>query len=188
MIKRHHCPSIIGAGRLSPQLRRLECGFSDWARNSPVLISRIMMVVKRACGIRPPKISPGLRRSTARAPSCASQYGHVLSLVVTNARQFGHIRRLSTERYCTVSVADCLCMEDMLGLNRVELKLEQHPEAHMNVTRPDSLNEFSEKQATSGQLCQPDAFVAELVRTEAEMFERVSRAEALELVRKRESS
>jgi hypothetical protein len=41
-------------------------------------------------------------------------------------------------------------MEDMLGLNRVELKLEQHPEAHMNVTRPDSLKEFSEKQATSG--------------------------------------
>jgi len=49
----------------------------------------------------------------------------------------------------------------------------------MNVTLPDSLKEFVEKQVKSGSYADPDAFVAELVRTEAEMFERVSRGETL---------
>jgi Arc/MetJ-type ribon-helix-helix transcriptional regulator len=49
----------------------------------------------------------------------------------------------------------------------------------MNVTLPDSLKEFVEKQVKSGSYANPDAFVAELVRTEAEMFERVSRGEPL---------
>jgi Arc/MetJ-type ribon-helix-helix transcriptional regulator len=49
----------------------------------------------------------------------------------------------------------------------------------MNVTLPDSLREFVEKQVKSGSYANPDAFVAELVRTEAEMFERVSRGEPL---------
>jgi Arc/MetJ-type ribon-helix-helix transcriptional regulator len=49
----------------------------------------------------------------------------------------------------------------------------------MHVTLPDSLKEFVEKQATSGSYANPDAFVAELVRTEAELLERVSRGEAL---------
>jgi Arc/MetJ-type ribon-helix-helix transcriptional regulator len=49
----------------------------------------------------------------------------------------------------------------------------------MNVTLPDSLKEFVEKQVKAGSYANPDAFVAELVRTEAEMFERVSRGEPL---------
>jgi Arc/MetJ-type ribon-helix-helix transcriptional regulator len=49
----------------------------------------------------------------------------------------------------------------------------------MNVTLPDSLKELVEKQVKSGRYADPDAFVAELVRTEAQMFERVSRGEAL---------
>ena len=48
----------------------------------------------------------------------------------------------------------------------------------MNVTLPDSLKEFVEKQATSGSYANPDAFVAELVRTEAERLDRISRGEA----------
>ena len=79
-------------------------------------------------------------------------------------------------------------MEDMLGLNRVELKFQQHREAYMNVSLPDSLKEFVEKQATSGSYANPDAFVAEFVRTEAEMLERVSRDEAFEPDCKRNSS
>src|ERR1700687_2255648 len=49
----------------------------------------------------------------------------------------------------------------------------------MNVTLPDSLKEFVEKQAASGSYANPDAFVAELVQTEAERLDRVSRGEAL---------
>lgn len=49
----------------------------------------------------------------------------------------------------------------------------------MNVTLPDSLKDFVEKQAKTGSYANPDAFVAELVRTEAEMFERVSCGERL---------
>ena len=49
----------------------------------------------------------------------------------------------------------------------------------MNVTLPDSLKEFVEQQVNSGRYANPDAFVAELVRTEAEMCDRVGRGEAL---------
>jgi putative addiction module CopG family antidote len=49
----------------------------------------------------------------------------------------------------------------------------------MNVTLPDSLKEFVGKQVNAGRYANPDAFVAELVRTEAEIFERVNRGEAL---------
>ena len=38
----------------------------------------------------------------------------------------------------------------------------------MNVTLPDSLKEFVEKQVNSGRYADSDAFVAELVRTEAQ--------------------
>jgi putative addiction module CopG family antidote len=49
----------------------------------------------------------------------------------------------------------------------------------MNVTLPDSLKSFVEQQASSGRYEDADAFIAELVRTEAEMFDRVSRGESL---------
>src|SRR3984885_12917004 len=94
--KRHHWPCISTAGTLLPASEIPDCGLRYSAIYKAVLINRMIMVVKRACGIRPPKISPGLRRSAARGPSGAWQYGHALSLVVTNARQFGHIRLLST--------------------------------------------------------------------------------------------
>ena len=59
------------------------------------------------------------------------------------------------------------------------MNLKQQREAYMNVSLPDSLKEFVEKQATSASYANPDAFVAELVRTEAARIERVSRGEAL---------
>lgn len=49
----------------------------------------------------------------------------------------------------------------------------------MNVTLPDSLKEFVENQVKSGRYANADAFVAELIRTEAEMFDRVNRGEAI---------
>jgi antitoxin ParD1/3/4 len=49
----------------------------------------------------------------------------------------------------------------------------------MNVTIPDSLKEFVEQQVSSGRYTNADAFVADLVRTEAEIFERVGRGEVL---------
>jgi Arc/MetJ-type ribon-helix-helix transcriptional regulator len=49
----------------------------------------------------------------------------------------------------------------------------------MNVTIPDSLKGFVQQQASTGRYPNPDAFVADLIRTEAEMFERVSRGEPL---------
>ena len=51
----------------------------------------------------------------------------------------------------------------------------------MNVTLSDVLKEFVDKQVSSGRFPNPDAFVEELVRTEAEMFDRVNRGEALPL-------
>src|SRR5438270_11703536 len=51
----------------------------------------------------------------------------------------------------------------------------------MNVTLPESLEEFVEKQVRSGRYANAGAFVVELVRTEAEVFERVSRGEPLPL-------
>lgn len=49
----------------------------------------------------------------------------------------------------------------------------------MNVTIPDSLKPFVEQQVRSGRYTNADAFVAELVRAEVEMFERVGRGEPL---------
>ena len=49
----------------------------------------------------------------------------------------------------------------------------------MNVTIPDSLRDFVEKQAGSGRYSNPDAFIAALLRSEAEMLERVERGEPL---------
>jgi Arc/MetJ-type ribon-helix-helix transcriptional regulator len=49
----------------------------------------------------------------------------------------------------------------------------------MNVAIPDSLKDFIEKQAASGRYSNPDAFVADLLRSEEEMFARVARGEPL---------
>ncbi|MBZ5619947.1 MAG: hypothetical protein LAQ69_14680 [Acidobacteriia bacterium] len=49
----------------------------------------------------------------------------------------------------------------------------------MNVTIPDSLKDFVEQQASSGRYANPDAFVADLLRAEAEMYERVGRGEPI---------
>jgi Arc/MetJ-type ribon-helix-helix transcriptional regulator len=49
----------------------------------------------------------------------------------------------------------------------------------MNVTIPDALKPFVEQQVRSGHYPNPDAFVAELVRNEAEMFERAGCGEPL---------
>jgi Arc/MetJ-type ribon-helix-helix transcriptional regulator len=49
----------------------------------------------------------------------------------------------------------------------------------MNVTIPDALKDFVEKQASSGRFANADAFIAHLLRSEAEMFERVERGESL---------
>jgi Arc/MetJ-type ribon-helix-helix transcriptional regulator len=49
----------------------------------------------------------------------------------------------------------------------------------MNVAIPDSLQKFIEEQVRSGRYANPDAFVAELVRTEAEVFGRVARGEPI---------
>ena len=48
----------------------------------------------------------------------------------------------------------------------------------MNVILPDSLKKFVEKQLRSGRYSNPDAFVAELVQSEAEMFDRIARGES----------
>lgn len=49
----------------------------------------------------------------------------------------------------------------------------------MDVTLPDSLKNFVEQQVSSGRFTTADAFVEDLVRTEAEMFERAGRGEPL---------
>jgi Arc/MetJ-type ribon-helix-helix transcriptional regulator len=49
----------------------------------------------------------------------------------------------------------------------------------MNVAIPDSLQKFIEEQVRSGRYANPDAFVAELVKTEAEVFERAARGEPI---------
>ena len=51
----------------------------------------------------------------------------------------------------------------------------------MNVTLPDALKSFVEQQVNSGRFNTADAFVEDLVRTEAEMFERAGRGEPLPL-------
>jgi len=47
----------------------------------------------------------------------------------------------------------------------------------MNVTIPESLKEFVQAQVTSGRYKNPDAFVADLLKAEADMAERIARGE-----------
>jgi antitoxin ParD1/3/4 len=56
--------------------------------------------------------------------------------------------------------------------------LEQAP---MNVTLPDSLKDFVEQQVSEGRYANADAFIEDLVRNEAELFERASRGEPFRL-------
>jgi Arc/MetJ-type ribon-helix-helix transcriptional regulator len=49
----------------------------------------------------------------------------------------------------------------------------------MKVTLPDSLKGFVEQQVTAGHFANPDAFVSDLVRAEAEMFGRIAQGEPL---------
>jgi Arc/MetJ-type ribon-helix-helix transcriptional regulator len=49
----------------------------------------------------------------------------------------------------------------------------------MNVTIPDSLKDFLDRQVRGGRYINPDAFVAELIRTEAEMQASADRGEPL---------
>jgi Arc/MetJ-type ribon-helix-helix transcriptional regulator len=49
----------------------------------------------------------------------------------------------------------------------------------MNVAIPDSLQKFIEEQVRLGRYANPDAFIAELVKTEAEVFERAGRGEPI---------
>jgi antitoxin ParD1/3/4 len=70
-------------------------------------------------------------------------------------------------------------MTDPAQPRKIRTEATTLKEAHMNVTLPDSLKEFVEKQVKTGRYANPDAFVTELVRTESEMFERVSCGEAL---------
>lgn len=51
----------------------------------------------------------------------------------------------------------------------------------MNVTLPDSLKDFVEQQVSEGHYATADAFIADLVRNEAELFERASRGEPFRL-------
>jgi Arc/MetJ-type ribon-helix-helix transcriptional regulator len=51
----------------------------------------------------------------------------------------------------------------------------------MNVTLPDSLKEFVEQKVNEGHYPSADAFVEDLVRTEAELFERARRGEPFPL-------
>ena len=44
----------------------------------------------------------------------------------------------------------------------------------MKVSLPDDLKEFVEKQLNSGRYANPDAFIAEVLHSEAAMFERIS--------------
>jgi putative addiction module CopG family antidote len=51
----------------------------------------------------------------------------------------------------------------------------------MNVTLPDTLKHFVDQQVSSGRFLTADAFVEDLLRTEAGMFERAGRGEPLPL-------
>ena len=50
-------------------------------------------------------------------------------------------------------------------------------EVKVKVILPDSLKGFVEKQVSSGRYANPDAFITELLRNEAEMFDRINRGE-----------
>lgn len=47
----------------------------------------------------------------------------------------------------------------------------------MNITIPDSLNEFVTRETGAGHFADADAFVADLIRREAEVVERTRRGE-----------
>lgn len=51
----------------------------------------------------------------------------------------------------------------------------------MKVNVPDSLKDFVDEQVHSGRYADSDAFVAELLETEAAMFERIKRGDVLPL-------
>lgn len=51
----------------------------------------------------------------------------------------------------------------------------------MKVNLPDSLKDFVDEQVHSGRFADSDAFVSELVQTEAAMFERIKSGDALPL-------
>ena len=51
----------------------------------------------------------------------------------------------------------------------------------MKVNLPDSLKDFVDEQVNSGGYTDPDAFVADLVKTEAAIFARIKRGDALPL-------
>ena len=52
---------------------------------------------------------------------------------------------------------------------------------HMKVNLPDSLRDFVDAQVNSGRYAGPDAFIAELIETEAAIFERLKRGDVLPL-------
>ena len=49
----------------------------------------------------------------------------------------------------------------------------------MHITIPEALKPFVEQQVSSGRYVDADTFVAELLRSEAAVFERISRGETL---------
>jgi len=51
----------------------------------------------------------------------------------------------------------------------------------MNINVPDSLKSFLNEQVNSGGYADPDDFVAQLLKAEVAMFERLKRGEALPL-------
>jgi putative addiction module CopG family antidote len=51
----------------------------------------------------------------------------------------------------------------------------------MNVTLPDSLKEFVERQVSQGHYASTDAFIEDLLRNEVQLFERASRGEPFRL-------
>ena len=63
------------------------------AMYSPKLSSRMMVVLKRKWGMRPPTKPAESSPETRRGATASLQYGQTRSLVVMNARQCGHMRR-----------------------------------------------------------------------------------------------
>src|ERR1035441_6892073 len=63
------------------------------AMYSPKLSSRMMVVLKRKWGMKPPTNWEESSPETRRGATASLQYGQTRSLVVMNARQCGHMRR-----------------------------------------------------------------------------------------------
>lgn len=49
----------------------------------------------------------------------------------------------------------------------------------MNVTIPDSLKDFVERQVNTGRYANTDAFIEDLIRTEAQVLERIGKGDTL---------